>query len=409
MNSNSWMRLAEQDPRHQLPAALRAQDPRGAADCGWVEQMTPFISHYARPGEWVIDPFCGFGSTLVAASIAGMPALGVELDAQRVALTQARLDALGLDPQAYQVWQGNLASAQTQARCKGELGPVHGAGSTPIGLCLTNIPYFGAGAHEGADADQLYQARRYEPYLQTLREVFNGVHAVLAPGAWCIVMAQNLRLGTSFVPLAWDVAKLLDERFVLHEERLLIYDREADASRLGAGGVSATNRAHEYALVCRKQSRGVDVEAGLALLGALELDGFELLLYGSFADHLDRVAAQWGHASAHESEGPNDIDIICPPDDAELSRLLRRLEHEGFRIESWNAQVRAPVSVAALAYRYYFRARRVDQFGNRLQLDIAVAESRAAFEAQRTKRCSTTSLPHWLPGCSSASTKPAFS
>lgn len=419
MDSNSWLRLDAQDPHYQLPAALQGQDPRAARDCGWVEQMTPFISHYAQPGEWVIDPFCGFGSTLVAASIVGAPALGVELDAQRVALTRARLDTLGVDAARYPVWQGNVADVITQARCRTELGgssaqpgaPMAGQGhmsdaSSPrIGLCLTNIPYFGCDPGEQDAPDQLYQTRYYEPYLQGLREVFNGVHAILAPGAWCVVMVQNLRLGGRFVPLAWDVAKLLDERFVLHDERMLIYDRVHDPARLGAGGVSATNRAHEYALVCRKQARGLDVDAGLAFLRALAQDGFEFAVYGSFADHL---AGQANDKVRHAHE-PNDIDVVVPPDEIALSRLMQRLESDGFRIESWNARTSPPVSMAAMAYRYYFRARRVDQHGNSLQLDVAVSDTRAAFDDQRTKRCSTTSLPHWLPGCSSTSVNPASS
>jgi hypothetical protein len=394
MDSNSWLRLDAQDPQYQLPAALQKQDPRAARDCGWVEQMTPFISHYAQPGEWVIDPFCGFGSTLVAASIARSPALGVELDAQRVALTRARLDMLGLDAARYPVWQGNLADARMQARCRTEPGlsntqsgnamakQVRPLGASPprIGLCLTNIPYFGCDPGEQDAPDQLYQTRYYEPYLQGLREVFNGVHAILAPGAWCVVMVQNLRLGNRgrFVPLAWDVARLLDERFVLHEERMLIYDRAQDAARLGAGGVSATNRAHEYALVCRKQARGLDVEVGLDLLRTLAQDGFEVAVYGSFADH---VAGRPGD----KSREPDDIDLVVPPDDGELSRLMQRLESDGFRIESWNAHIRPPVSIAAMAYRYYFRARRVDQHGNSLQLDVAVSETRAAFDDLRAR------------------------
>jgi len=390
MDSNSWLRLAAQDPQYQLPAALQKQDPRAARDCGWVEQMTPFISHYAQPGEWVIDPFCGFGSTLVAASIAGVPALGVELDAQRVALTRARLDTLGLDATHYPVWQGNTADAVMQVRCRTELGWSNAdavvaaqvqaieAPSPHIGLCLTNIPYFGCDPGEQESADQLYQTRYYEPYLQGLRDVFNGVHAILAPGAWCVVMVQNLRLGGRFVPLAWDVAKLLDERFVLHEERMLIYDRAHDAARLGAGGVSATNRAHEYALVCRKQARGLDVDAGLALLRELATDGFEFAVYGSFADH---AAGRTSEASRE----PNDIDVVVPPDEAELSRLMRRLESDGFRIESWNAHIHPPISMAVMAYRYYFRARRVDQHGNCLQLDLAVSESRSAFDDRRAR------------------------
>ena len=381
MDANSWMRLATQDPRHQLPDKLRALDPRGARDCGWVEQMTPFIHHYAQPGDWVLDPFCGFGSTLVAASLAGMPALGIDLDAQRVAITRARLDALGADARAYPAWHGSMAMPTMQARCRAALqdaavGAGAPANAARLGLCLTNIPYFGCDPGSQDGSAQLYGARHYEPYLQGIREVFEGVHAVLAPGAWCIVMAQNLRLGGRFVPLAWDVARLLGERFVLHEERLLVYERDADPGRLGAGGVSATNRAHEYALVCRKQARGLDVEEGLALLAALKQAGFACVVYGSFAACM--TAAREGDAVPM----PNDLDLIVPPDDAELSRMMQWLEGQGFRIESWNAQVRAPVSAQALAYRHYLRARRVDAQGRELQVDIAVAPTRAAYDAE---------------------------
>jgi hypothetical protein len=393
MDTNSWVRLAAQDPRWQLPGNLRALDPRGGRDCGWVEQMTPFITHFTQPGDWVLDPFCGFGSTLVAASLVGVPAVGLDLDAQRVGIARARLAGLGLDARAYPVWQGSVAAPTMQARCRDELsgaeattaGAPGSRGQARVGLCLTNIPYFGCdpGADDGSA--QLYGTRHYEPYLQGIREVFEGVHAVLAPGAWCVVMAQNLRLGGRFVPLAWDVARLLGERFVLHEERVLIYDRPDDPARVGSGGASATNRAHEYALVCRKQPRGLDVEAGRALLDALRQDGFDYLVYGSFATCLapERCA---GAPPRLPMPPVNDIDLIIAPDDNEVSRLMRWFEQHGFRIESWNAQVRAPVSVAALAYRHYLRARRVDALGNDVQVDVAVAQTRAAYDAERAER-----------------------
>ena len=90
MPVNSWMRLAAQDPRYALPEAIAELDPMAARDCGWVEQMTPFIRAFCPRDGWVIDPFCGFGSTLVAATIAGVPAAGVEVDPRRVSLTQER-------------------------------------------------------------------------------------------------------------------------------------------------------------------------------------------------------------------------------------------------------------------------------------------------------------------------------
>jgi hypothetical protein len=360
MPAASWLRIARPDARHALPEALRERDPRQARDCGWVEQMTPFVRSHAGDGGWVIDPFCGFGSTLVAAHLEGRPAAGVELDPARAALARERLALLGADATRTPVWTGSLADAGMRAALAGE--------SRRFTLCLTNVPYFGCdGARpQGDAAAQLYAQRWYEPYLQGLRDVFAGVHAVLEPGAWCVAMAQNLRLGDAFVPLAWDLARLLGERFVLHEERVLVYDAD-EAATQGAG---VTDRTHEYAIVCRKAGTPVDVGHGRALLAELAAQRFAFAVYGSFARHLTDAAAA----------APNDIDLLCPPDDAALSRLMQWLEANGFRIESWNAAVTPPVSLAVLGYRHYFRARRVGRDGQAMQVDIAAVADHAAWE-----------------------------
>jgi DNA modification methylase len=46
-----------------------------------VECLTPIIKAFCKPGGLVLDPFCGSGSTLVAARDAGRAFLGIELDA----------------------------------------------------------------------------------------------------------------------------------------------------------------------------------------------------------------------------------------------------------------------------------------------------------------------------------------
>jgi len=45
-----------------------------------VEVLTPLIEAFSRPGAVVLDPFCGSGSTLIAARDAGRHYLGIELD-----------------------------------------------------------------------------------------------------------------------------------------------------------------------------------------------------------------------------------------------------------------------------------------------------------------------------------------
>jgi len=46
-----------------------------------AECLTPLIRSFCKPGGLVLDPFCGSGSSLVAARDAGCAFLGIELDA----------------------------------------------------------------------------------------------------------------------------------------------------------------------------------------------------------------------------------------------------------------------------------------------------------------------------------------
>lgn len=50
----------------------------------------------SAPGSCVLDPFCGSGTTLVAAAAAGRAFVGVDIGALAIATTRARLDAAGV-------------------------------------------------------------------------------------------------------------------------------------------------------------------------------------------------------------------------------------------------------------------------------------------------------------------------
>ena len=56
-----------------------------------VSALAPLIEAFTRPGDLVLDPFCGSGSTLEAARQLGRDWLGVELDAAHYATASRRL------------------------------------------------------------------------------------------------------------------------------------------------------------------------------------------------------------------------------------------------------------------------------------------------------------------------------
>jgi DNA modification methylase len=64
-----------------------------------VELIARMVRNSSREGELVYDPFCGSGSTLLAAHQLGRIGYGVEIDPGYVAVTLERLSALGLKPE----------------------------------------------------------------------------------------------------------------------------------------------------------------------------------------------------------------------------------------------------------------------------------------------------------------------
>ena len=59
-----------------------------------VSVLSPLVRCYSKPGDLVLDPFAGVGSTLVAAALNGRNYLGVELEAKYCALANKRLNGV---------------------------------------------------------------------------------------------------------------------------------------------------------------------------------------------------------------------------------------------------------------------------------------------------------------------------
>jgi adenine-specific DNA-methyltransferase len=56
-----------------------------------VAALRPLIESFTRPGQLVLDPFCGSGSTLIAAKMLGRDWLGIELDARHCRTARDRM------------------------------------------------------------------------------------------------------------------------------------------------------------------------------------------------------------------------------------------------------------------------------------------------------------------------------
>jgi DNA modification methylase len=169
---------------------------------------TEVITSLSAPGETVLDPFAGFGTTPAVAVRLGRRAVAVELLAERASFIRQRTQG------AAEVITGDarqLAMLVTE----------------PVDLCLTSPPYMTASGHpqnpmtgyRTMDAD-------YQAYLGELEGVFADVASLLRPGGYAVINVANvISAGGEITPLAWDVARGVSRHLTLRQETFLCWDR----------------------------------------------------------------------------------------------------------------------------------------------------------------------------------------
>ena len=196
------------------------------------------ITAYSDPGDLVVDPMCGIGTTLVEAIHLDRNALGVELERRWASLATANL-AHAREQSA----PGQAAVLEGDAReLPRLLGRAHrtwhpgndpepknrvvrlGAGSAD--LILTSPPYgrdielidkpaWLAGGRLGDKATRNYSSDRNnlghargQHYRETMGEVYAACAAALKPGGFLIVVTKNLRSGGALLDLAGTTVEL---------------------------------------------------------------------------------------------------------------------------------------------------------------------------------------------------------
>lgn len=184
--------------------------PEGDEDVHFTEDLAAAVlEEFTAPGDLVLDPFAGFGTTLVVAERMGRDAIGVELLDERVSLIRGRLGAGG-----GRVVQGDARKLSALV-------------TGPIDLCLTSPPYMTATDHP-ENPLMAYETLdgNYATYLDEIADVFHQVAELLRPGGHAVVNVANIEAEGAFTPLAWDMARAISRHLVLRREVFLCWDRQ---------------------------------------------------------------------------------------------------------------------------------------------------------------------------------------
>ncbi|WP_427893149.1 DNA methyltransferase [Kribbella sp. GL6] len=168
------------------------------------------LEQYSSVGDVVLDPFAGYGTTLVVSHQMGRKPVGVELLPERAALIRQRLGSNGVV-------------------IEGDARQLHRLEIGQVDLCLTSPPYMSAVDHpqnpltgySTLDGD-------YSTYLDELLRVFLAVKDCLRDAGYLVINAANIRTGDVVTPLAWDIAHMLRPHLAFRGETYLQWDRPLD-------------------------------------------------------------------------------------------------------------------------------------------------------------------------------------
>jgi DNA modification methylase len=222
-----------------------------------------FIEFFTRPGETVLDPMAGTGSTLVAALRSGRNSLGFELnpgyaEIARQVLIEERADL----PETAKNLKAEILTANA--------GLVFVHDLPQIDYLFTSPPYWDMLHAKGAktqtarrnsdeldvfysdDPSDLGNIHDYEEFLEILVAIYAGLKGCLRPKAYLTVVVKNIKKGGRIYPLAWDLGRELGKVYTLKDEKIWCQDNQRLAP-FGMGSAWVSNTFHHYCLQFRNE------------------------------------------------------------------------------------------------------------------------------------------------------------
>ena len=230
------------------------------------ELVRHLVTYFTKEDGWVLDPFAGVGSTLIACREASRNAIGIELNVEFVDIGQNMIGNVEGDG-----YQTLLLGDSLNARA---LIAQHFDDQSPLfDYVITSPPYWnmlrksrggndsthkmrekeGLKQYYSEEENDLGNIHDYTVYIRSVSNIINNLKPLLAERAYLTIIIQNMRdVDGLMKPIAWDLASELSKTYDLRQEMIWCQDNK----KLGCWGYPTTyvsNVHHHYCINLQKR------------------------------------------------------------------------------------------------------------------------------------------------------------
>ncbi len=222
-----------------------------------------FILFFTKKGQWVLDPFLGTGSTLIAAGNTGRNALGIELLSKYHKIAKKRIAESNFNTELIALRGSSKKIKSLIFDTKPEL---------KFDYVITSPPYWNQLKQSGLrqkgrkekGLDTVYSKHKsdlgniddYELFLEKQAEIFDEVYDLTKEKGYLTIITNNVYFKGKLYPLAFDTAISLTKRgkrsWVLKDEKIWLQN-DKPLIALGINNAWVGNRHHQYCLIFRKE------------------------------------------------------------------------------------------------------------------------------------------------------------
>jgi len=225
-----------------------------------------FISFFTKEGDWILDPFMGTGSTLIAAGSLTRNAVGIELSEEYFNSTKRRIEKKN--------YQSKIIALHGSSENLNELLGNSNIKNKLFDFVITSPPYWnqldrnslrqkirmdkGLSTKYSSDKKDLGNVKDYNEFIEKQALIFDQVYEHIKPNGYLTIITNNVYWNGKLFPLAFDTAVSLTRRgnksWVLKDEKIWLQD-DKPLVALGVNSAWVSNRHHQYCLIFRKEEK----------------------------------------------------------------------------------------------------------------------------------------------------------